>query len=432
MSKLALFGGKPQVSTPPQLAGMYREEPFAERFAAYIGSRHALPAASGTGALCAALIGAGVRPGDEVITVSHTWFCTATSILAVGAVPVFADVEPVTFTLDPAEIERRVTPRTRAVLGVSLYGHPARYDLINPIAKRLGLVVIDDACQATGAAIEGRKLGLWADVTAFSFSGKPLVSTGGGAITTDDRMIYERAMLAGQHPSFISTHAKNPAIHAFAATGGYGMNNRIDGGCAQRAFAELEKLDAINEWRRANAHHLVNRLRGLPGITPPTAAPGAFHVYHMFTFLFDGSAHGLTRDEVMAALLAEGLPAIAYIGGANFLKDLKGRAWAPGPLHRRPLFQMLAREGRCGPYILPDGPRPSLEAPLPVTERLTATEINLPQKWINPPFGRARMDEYADAIEKVMTNLDELRDAKARGALPTGKHNFLTSCESDG
>jgi perosamine synthetase len=411
---------------------MYRDVPFAERFAEYVGARYALPVANGTAAILSALLGAGVGPGDEVLTVSYSWFCTATAVLAVNAVPIFVDVDPETFTMDPERIVERITPRTKAILGVSLYGHPARYDRIVEIARAHGLVVLDDACQSTGASLHGKKLGSLADITAFSFSGKPIVSTGGGVVVTSDRAMFERSMLGGQHPSFISSEARDPAVHAFASTGGYGQNLRIDAVCMERAYEQLERLDAVNGWRRTNAARLTERLSRIPGIRPPIEGPGAHHVYHFYTALFDAAHHGITRKEFVDALYAEGVPVVTYISSVNFLKHLDGTPWDAGAVHRRHLFQELARTGRCGPYVLPPDARPDYsEGSLPQTERLVGMEFNLPQKWINPPFGPDRMDQYADAIEKVLACTDEIRAARQRNDLPRPRHHFLVACESD-
>lgn len=430
MKKLALLGGDPVVARKPQLSRMFREYPLTQRFAEYVGAKHALPVGSGTAAIVSALIGAGVEPGDEVITVAHTWFCTATSILLVGAVPVFVDIDPDTFTMDPAKIEERITPRTRAILGVSLYGHPADYERILPIARKHGLKVIDDACQSVGASIGGKKLGSIVDVTAFSFSGKPIVSTGGGMVTTDSREIYERAMLGGQHPSFIAAVAKNENVRRFASTGGYGHNLRMDGKCAERVYEQLEKLDAINGYRRENALYLTERLKNVAGLKVPRERPGAHSVYHMYTCLFDGTEYGITRNEFVDALNAEGVPTLTYISSANFLKDEKGQPVEAGPLHRRALFQELAQTGRSGPFRFPDGVRPDYSAgSLPVTERVVDVEFNIQQRWISPPFDKAMMDRYVEAIQKVLDNAAEIRAARGQG-LPR-PHHFLVAYESD-
>jgi dTDP-4-amino-4,6-dideoxygalactose transaminase len=350
----------------------------------------------------------------------------------VNAVPIFVDVDPRTFTMDPAKIAERITSRTRAILAASLYGQPADYDAIMDVARRHGLLVIDDACQSVGAAIGDRKLGVVADITAFSFSGKPIVSSSGGMVTTNLRPFYERSLLGGQHPSFISTEAESEEIWRFASTGGYGHNLRMDGHCAARAYEQLERLDLVNNARRANAHHLTGRLRDNPCITVPVERAGAHHVFHMYTGLFDGAAMDVSRDEFVDAVNAEGVWTLAYVSSGNFLKTTSGGPFDAGPLHRRHLFQELARHGSCGPFRFPDGVRPDYSAgSLPVTERLGGVEFNIPQRYLNPPFTRHTMDQYADAIEKVLDNAAEIRDARRRTEGATRRHHFVVASQSD-
>ena len=432
MSKLAILGGERTVPKTAPLAQMFLHYPFSQRFAAYVGAEYAVPVGSGTAAIVSALLGAGVRPGDEVITVAHSWFCSATSILAVNGVPVFVDVDPDTFTMDPARIEEQITPRTRAILGVSLYGHPADYARILEIARRRGLVVIDDACQSTGAAIDGKRLGSVADLTAFSFSGKPLSSTGGGMVTTSDRAMFERSLLGGQHPSYIAALAKDPAVWRLASTGGYGLNMRLDGKCAERAYEQLEKLEATNQWRRKNVAHLKRRLAVTPGIKLPIEREGVTHVFHFFTCVFDAAAHPITRDELVDALNAEGVPTMTYVSSVNFLKTPEGEPFSAGPLHLRYLFQELSRTGACGPYRFPDGVRPDYShGSLPVTERLVEAEFNIQQRFLSPPFDETTMDLYAEAIEKVLRHADDIRAAREQNGGWKRRPTFLVAYESD-
>jgi dTDP-4-amino-4,6-dideoxygalactose transaminase len=239
-------------------------------------------------------------------------------------------------------------------------------------------------------------------------------------------------MLGGQHPSFISTQARDESVWRFASTGGYGLNSRLDGKCAERAYEQLLLLDVINDHRRANAHALARLLEGVRGITLPRERKNAHHVFHMFTSLFDSSEYGITRNEFVDALNAEGVPTLTYISSANFLKDAAGNPVEAGPLHRRHLFQELARTGRCGPFRFPEGVRPDYSAgSLPVTERLVDLEFNFQQRCLNPPFDVKTMGLYAEAITKVLDSAGEIRDARNKGALPRRDHNFLVAYESD-
>jgi perosamine synthetase len=434
-AKLALLGGAPVIDAPahPRYQ-LVRPLPLASRFAAAVGARFALPVASGTAALYSALVGAGVEPGDEVITVAHTWYSTATSVLSLGAVPVFVDVDPRTFTIDARAVEAQIGPRTRAVLGVSLYGHPIDHEALAALARRHGLVLIDDACQAAGARVGPAKVGALADLTAFSFSGvKPLAATGGGMVTCEAREYYERALLAGQHPSTISTEVRDPERHALASTGGYGHNFRIDGRCAERVYEQLETLELITTSRRVGVAALDDQLRGVVGLVTPHERPGCRHVYHMYTLLVDEAALAVSRDELLAALVAEGVPAIAYTSGQSFVRGLDGAPTDVGPLHGRRLFRTLAETGRCGPYVL--APEARIDSwrvgGLPVSEDLTRREINIQQRWLDAPFDapehRARI---AEAIVKVIDHVDELRTARQTGTLQR-RVVELRSCDRD-
>jgi perosamine synthetase len=406
---LAIHGGEPLIPTTPEQSQECDRRPVIESFTRYIGCRYGVTTCNGSASLISALVGAGVSAGDEVITVSYTWYTTVTSILAVNAVPIFVDIDPETFTMDPAQIEQSITPRTRAILAVSIYGQPANYPVINEIAKRHGLLVIDDACQSFGAAIDGRKLGTATSITAFSFSGKPIASTGGGLVTCDDEKIYERVLLAGQHPSTISTHARHPENHEMASTGGFGYNLRIDEKAAELACERLEHIDETNAHRRVNAHYLTERLRELPGITPPAERPGTHHIYHQYTGLVDEDQLGISRDEFVEALNAEGVPVIAYISMQNFVRPLNGKPRELGPVHRRPLFRKLSQTGRFGHYTFPEANRPDYDAlNLPVTESVIKREFNFIQKWLNPPFDTRTMDQYVQAIHKVLEHREEI------------------------
>jgi dTDP-4-amino-4,6-dideoxygalactose transaminase len=182
-----------------QLAQGPRVAEFEERFAAFVGAPHAVAVSSGTTAIHLALLAAGIGDGDEVITVSFTFTASASAILHAGARPVFVDVDPTTFTIDASQIEAALTPRTRAIMPVSLYGNPADMPAVMEVAARHGLLVLEDACQAHGASINGRRSGAWG-TAVFSFYPTKNMTTGeGGIITTDDGELAGRARLLRQH-----------------------------------------------------------------------------------------------------------------------------------------------------------------------------------------------------------------------------------------
>lgn len=246
-----------------------RVRELEERFASFIGVQHAVATSSGTTALHLAVLACGIGPGDEVITVPFTFIASANSILYTGARPVFVDIGEDDFTMDPAQIEAAITPRTKAIMPISLYGQPADMPAITEIAERHGLAVIEDACQSHGAAIDGRKSGSWG-AGCFSFYPTKNMTTGeGGMITTDDAEIADRARLLREHGMAVRYH------HDMI-----GYNFRMTDIHASIGLAQLPKLPANNARRQGIAARYDEELVGV--ITPRVAA-GRRHVYHQYT-----------------------------------------------------------------------------------------------------------------------------------------------------
>ena len=187
-------------------------EEFSEKFAEKMQVAYALPVSSGQVALNSALVAAQAGPGDEVIVPSFTWIASVSCIMHNNAVPIFADVDPKTFTLDPEDVRRKITPRTKAIIGVDLYGHPVYLEELLAIVREHDIVLIEDSAQATGAQVNGQIVGGIADITCFSFAGKPIAATSGGVMTTNNREYYERGALGGQHPSTLSKILTNSEL----------------------------------------------------------------------------------------------------------------------------------------------------------------------------------------------------------------------------
>ena len=225
MSKLALLGGRSIIEP----TGVSSTDPWAWKdledfFLQYTGARYAPAVSSGTGALISGLAAAGVGPGDEVLTVSHTWIATVAAVLRCNGIPIFVDVDERSFNMDVEDAARKITPRTKAIVPVDLYGLPAQINEIMELAEKHNLIVVEDACQAGGAQINGTKLGNIAHMTAFSFSGKPLSQAGGGALTTNHYRLYQKAMLAGQHPSLLNQRITDPDLRRYVDFGRWGDN----------------------------------------------------------------------------------------------------------------------------------------------------------------------------------------------------------------
>ena len=263
---------------------------FEAAAAKSLGVRHAIGVANGTDALQIALQALGLRPGDEVITTPFTFIATAEVVTLLGATPVFVDIEADTFNIDPALIEAAITPRTRAIIPVHLFGHPASMREINAIAHRHGIPVIEDAAQAWGAKYEtdlgSRACGALAEAAAFSFfPSKNLGACGeGGLITTQDDDVAEKTRMLRVHGQ------RRRYIHDDV-----GYNSRLHSLQAAILLAKLPYADAWNDARRANAARYAELLAGLP-VTLPTQRPGAHHVYHQYTL------RSPRRDQLFEAL----------------------------------------------------------------------------------------------------------------------------------
>jgi len=246
-------------------------ERFEAEFAAFIGTRHAIGVGTGFDAIELALRAFGVGPGDEVVTAANTFIATVMAILAVGARPVLADMDPVTYAIDPAALAAAITPRTRAVIPVHLFGQPVDLEAVVSVARRHNLVVIEDAAQAHGARYNGRRAGSFGHAAAFSFyPSKNLGALGdGGMITTDD----ERAAAALRLLRNYGQRAKY--YHAVPGT-----NSRLDTLQAAVLSVKLPHLDGWNAARREHADAYAARLGGR--VRTPVAAAGREHIYHLY------------------------------------------------------------------------------------------------------------------------------------------------------
>ena len=245
---------------------------FEQDFAAFCHSTDAIGVNSGTSALHLALLAAGVRPGDEVITVPFTFVATVAAIEYAQARPVFVDIEPTYFTMDPAKIERAVTPRTKAIVPVHLYGQPADMDAIRDVADRHRLIVIEDACQSHGSEYKGRRCGSMGLLGCFSFyPGKNLGAYGeGGAIVTSDPALATKVRLLRSWGEEVRYEHKHR-----------GFNYRMDGVQGAVLGVKLKYLEAWTEARRSRAAEYTRRLTGTAA-SAPTERPASRHVYHQY------------------------------------------------------------------------------------------------------------------------------------------------------
>ncbi len=271
---------------------------FEEAMAARCGRRHAISVCNGTAALHLALVVLGIGPGDEVIVPSLTFVATANAVSYTGATPVFADSEPAYWQIDPQGLEALVTPRTRAIIPVDLYGHPFDMDAVASVAQRHGLAIVEDAAEAHGALYKGRPCGSLGDMSCFSFYGNKVITTGeGGMILTDDDAWYERARFLRDHAMSATERYYHPEI---------GYNYRLTNIQAALGLAQVERIETFIEAKRRNAAHYARRLLGVPGITVAPEAAWARNVYWMYSILVNPD-FPLSRQELMAALKQRGV-----------------------------------------------------------------------------------------------------------------------------
>jgi dTDP-4-amino-4,6-dideoxygalactose transaminase len=325
---------------------------FEREFADHCGVAHAVGVANGTDALTLALRAYGVGPGDEVVTVANNFVATGEAILLNGARPVWVDVDPATFTMDPEAVERAITARTRLILPVHLYGHPADMDAIVDIASRHGLPVLEDAAQAHGAEIAGRRVGSLGHAACFSFyPGKNLGAYGdAGMVVSNDGAFVSRVRQIANHGGGANKY-DNVVL---------GTNSRLDTLQAAVLRVKLRHLDEWNRERRERVAVYDRALAGVPGVVLPRERAGARSAWHLYTIRVSG------REGLAAHLKSRGIATAVHY---------------PKPLHLQPA-------------MAPAGGRPG---DLPVTERLCREVISLP---LYPELPLETVSRIADEVRQ--------------------------------
>jgi len=294
---------------------------FEEAFASLCNVKHAVACNNGTTALHLALVALGIGPGDEVIVPTLTYIASANTVTYCGATPVFIDCDEATFNLDPAELEALITPRTRAIMPVHLYGHPADMDPILEIAGRHGLAVVEDAAEAVGARYKGRPAGGLGDCGVFSFFGNKIITTGeGGMVTTDDDALAARLRL-------YRSQGMDPERRYWFPVVGY--NYRMTNIAAAIGLGQLERIEDHLAARRRIAEGYDRRLRNARSLSLPKTEPWAEHVYWMYTVLLQGATR--SRDEVMTRLEAEGIETRPVFYPLHTLPPYQAQALKPYP-----------------------------------------------------------------------------------------------------
>lgn len=279
-------------------AGPYIEE-FEQKFATYIGTKHAIAVNTGTAALHIALLALGIKAGDEVIVPAFTMAASWMAVMYTGAIPIFVDVTLDTFTIDPALIEAKITKKTKAIMPVHIFGHPAEMEPIQKLASKYNLKIIEDAAEAHGAEYKGQKVGGIGDINAFSFYANKLVTTGeGGMVTTNSD---ELASWARRYRDLCHSPAKR-FIHDHL-----GYNYRLTSLQAALGIGELAHIDDFIQTKRAMAAQYAEELSGIIGLTLPITKSWATNVYWMYGVVVDPTKLGMSKDVLRAQLLAKGI-----------------------------------------------------------------------------------------------------------------------------
>ncbi len=371
---------------------------FEKEFATYTGVKSAIFMNSGTAALHCAMAAAGVQPGDEVITSPHTFIGSASAVLHQGAIPVFVDIDPHTYTIDPSKIEEKISKATKVIEPVHIYGLPTDMDAVQKIADSHRLVVVEDACQAHGAEYKGKKVGSIGAMGTFSFNGTKNMQTGEGGmfVTSSDEYAStsERVRIFGES---LRQGASRPYMSY-----GMGWNYKSNELTAALGRVQLSRLDETNKARIEMAEFLTRRLKKLSGLIPPYIPDYAKSVYHYYKIRVDPSRLGLKltsrefRDRIVVALQAEGV---------------KAAIWCARPIYMQPVFQLREGWGKGFPWKSAYATRDITYEPglCPVAERISNETFNLS---LHPPNGLDLMEEYAQAFEKVIKHADELEKVK--------------------
>lgn len=428
--KLALFGGEKFLKKSEELSSAIRWpvfteeekravcevlesenvyasiEQFEREFAAYHSARFALAHNNGTSSIHAALFAVGVEPGDEVITSAYTWHLQVTPIIALHAIPVFCDIEPKSACIDPLEIRKKISERTKAIIVVHPYGAVASMDEILSIAREKGIAVIEDCSHAHGAKYKGKKVGTLGDIGCFSLQASKLM-TGieGGMLITNNEEYYERACVLGHYeriPRLRSEkYRKYYQPEKEMAPSCFGFKYRIHPLAAAIAKVQLHHLDEWNRIRRENMAYITKVINDAKKeidefFDPPYEAPNTERVWLNYICQYYYERVGVPRDRLIEALKAEGLPASG--GRAGYL-----------PVYWNPIYEERNVWAKGYPFDAPYVSRKITyeQGMCPEAEKFWRRTVGLPV--IHKNVSKELLEEYAGAIVKVLRNINSLK-----------------------
>lgn len=370
---------------------------FEKEWAEYFGVKHAIAVNSCTSGLQAAVGAIGISPGDEVIVSPYSMVISATAPLWYGAIPVFADIEEEYFCLDPKLIEERITPYTKAIIAVDIFGQPYEAEAISDIAQKHNLKVIEDCAQAPLARYRDRYAGNLGDIGVFSLNYHKHIHTGeGGIIVTNNDELAERMRLIRNHAEAV---VEDKGVQNLVNM--VGFNFRLTEIQAAIGRVQLKKLERLVNERIANCNYLAGKISQFPGIRSPKVREGATHVYYQQPFLFDEKIVGINRDRFIEAVRAE-LP-------VTELRELEGTKLECGytkPLYLLPLFQKKVAFGAKGYPFVSEFYKGAVnydKGLCPVAERMYEKEL-FTNEFIRPPVSHDDLDDVVKAFHKVYEN----------------------------
>ncbi len=432
MSSLAVDGGTPVRSGKPllvetdvfedeelqaliavaQMKKLRRAEAtldYERALADWFGAKHAIAVSNGTTALHIALAAFGVGPGDEVIVTPYTFIASDSCVMEQNAVPIFADVDPRYLTLDPADVERKITRRTKAIIPVSIMGTPVDLDPIMELARKHNLWVVEDCAQSPGATYKGKKVGTIGHVGTFSTISGKITSTGeGGFVITNDDDLYDQMWGYMDFARKRSLGAASKYHWGLPCT-----NYRITNMQAAIGIEQVKKMDRLIAKRNENAHYLTERLKNVPGIETPQEPPWGERVYYYYAIRIRPEILGTDMLNFAVALAAEGIYDLGYLSTTRWII----------PQHLQPLFLTKSGYGKTKcPFECPlyDGHVEYGPGQFPVAEQ--ACEETFWLTSAHPLLEPADLDDIATAVEKVATAFVAKKAAGTPIAYATAEH----------
>jgi perosamine synthetase len=434
MEKLAIDGGRPvrskspivetdvfeqeeldaliQVASDKKLRRAEAAIEYERTIAEWFGVKHAIAVSSGSTALHIALAAFGIGPGDEVIVTPYTFVASDSAVLEQNAIPIFADIDPVTLTLDPADVARRITPRTKAIIPVTITGTPVDMDPIMDLAKKHNLWVLEDACQSLGATYKGRLIGTIGDVGVFSTITGKITNTGeGGFVITDNSDLYDKMW---GYQDFARRKSLGPASKYH-----WGLpctNYRITNMQAAIGVQQMKRVRSMLARRTENALYLTEKLQGVPGITLPPSPDFGERVYFYYVIRLQPEVLGTDMLNFAVALAAEGVYNINYLSTTRWMI----------PQHLEPMFVNKAGYGgtKC-PFECPlyEGHVEYYKGLCPVAEKACEEVFWLAS--VHPLLEKSDLDDVAEAVKKVVCALIEKKEKGIPIEYATDAHRAL-------